>query len=164
MGLGGLGNLAIKLAAAMGCHVVAISSSDAKREEAFRFGASEYHIFRSDQEPDLKPVKHLLLCGSGGVNYTSIIPLMDTHGSIYPITIDFAPSSIPSLPMIAKGLRVQGTMVASRRSLRSLFQFAAEKNIVPTTMKFPLTRDGVEDAMNTLREGKMKYRGVLVRG
>jgi len=88
---------------------------------------------------------------------------MDFHGSIYPLTIEFGPSSIPSLEMIAKGLRVQGTMVASRHTLRSLLRFAEEKKVVPTTMKFPLTRDGVEDAMKTLREGRMRYRGVLVR-
>lgn len=58
MGIGGLGHLAIKLAAAMGCHVVVFSSSEAKREEAFSFGASEYHVFKAGQElTDFKPVK-----------------------------------------------------------------------------------------------------------
>jgi D-arabinose 1-dehydrogenase-like Zn-dependent alcohol dehydrogenase len=165
----------------MGCHVVAISRSDAKRAEALRFGASEYHIFQPGGELNFEPVKHLLLCGSGGVDYAwsvsshqlmisyrlttlrSIIPLMEIHGSIYPLTLEFSPSSIPSFPMIAKGLRVQGSMVASRHSLRGLLQFAAEKQVVPSTMKFPLTCDGVENAMKTLREGRMRYRGVLVR-
>jgi D-arabinose 1-dehydrogenase-like Zn-dependent alcohol dehydrogenase len=72
MGIGGLGHLAIKLAAAMGCHVVVFSSSEAKREEAFSFGASEYHVFKAGQElTDFKPVNHLLLCGSANVDYPS---------------------------------------------------------------------------------------------
>jgi D-arabinose 1-dehydrogenase-like Zn-dependent alcohol dehydrogenase len=72
MGIGGLGHLAIKLAAAMGCHVVVLSSSESKREEAMAFGASEYHVFKADQEiKDLKPVNHLLLCGSASVDYQS---------------------------------------------------------------------------------------------
>lgn len=72
MGIGGLGHLAIKLAAAMGCHVVVLSSSEAKRQEAFDFGASEYHVFRSGQSmTDFKPVSHLLLCGSANVDYPS---------------------------------------------------------------------------------------------
>jgi len=75
MGIGGLGHLAIKLASAMGCHVVVFSSSEAKREEAFSFGASEYHVFRSGQElKDCKPVNHLLLCGSANVDYSSYVP------------------------------------------------------------------------------------------
>lgn len=32
LGIGGLGHLAIKFAAAMGCHVVVLSSSESKRE------------------------------------------------------------------------------------------------------------------------------------
>jgi len=72
MGIGGLGHLAIKLAAAMGCHVVVFSSSEAKREEAFSFGASEYHVFKAGQElTDFKPVNHLLLCGSANVDYSA---------------------------------------------------------------------------------------------
>ncbi|KAJ5649502.1 uncharacterized protein N7484_003225 [Penicillium longicatenatum] len=164
MGIGGLGHLAIKLASAMGCRVVVFSSSEAKREEAFSFGASEYHVFRAGQElKDCKPVNHLLLCGSANVDYASLIPLMDIHGSIYPLTVDFAPSPVPLLYMNVKGIRIQGSLVASRQSLRSLVQFAADKKIVPTSMQFPLNQEGVEEAMETLRQGKMRYRGVLVR-
>ncbi|KAJ5591447.1 Polyketide synthase enoylreductase [Penicillium hispanicum] len=164
MGIGGLGHLAIKLAAAIGCHVVVLSSSEAKREEAFSFGASEYHVYRSGQElKDFKPVNHLLLCGSASVDYKSLIPLMDIHGSIYPLTVDFKPSLVPLLYMNTKGIRIQGSLVASRRSLRSLMQFAADKKIAPTSMTFPLTHSGLEKALETLRNGKMRYRGVLVR-
>lgn len=96
-------------------------------------------------------------------NACSLLPLIDIHGSIYPLTVDFAPSPVPMLTMNTKGARIQGSLVASRHSLRSLVQFAAEKKIVPTTMKFALDSEGIEDAMQTLRDGKMRYRGVLVR-
>ncbi|GAD99986.1 alcohol dehydrogenase [Paecilomyces variotii No. 5] len=73
MGIGGLGHLAIKLAAALGYHVIVLSSSEAKRQEALDYGASEYYVFRSGgKAPDgLKPVDHLLLCGNAGVDYSS---------------------------------------------------------------------------------------------
>lgn len=71
MGVGGLGHLAIKLASAIGCHVVVFSSSESKREEAIAFGASEYYVVKSGGDtPDCKPVKHLLLCGSSNPDYT----------------------------------------------------------------------------------------------
>lgn len=72
MGIGGLGHLAIKLAAALGYNVVAFSSSERKRKEALEFGASEFHSFPSTQGCiRIKPVKHLLLCGSSDVDYAS---------------------------------------------------------------------------------------------
>lgn len=93
----------------------------------------------------------------------SIVPLMNVHGSVYPLTVQFSPLQIPTIPIIQNGIRIQGSMVASRHGLCNLVQFAAEKKITPMIMKFPLTRDGIEDAMQILREGRMRYRAVLVR-
>ncbi|KAI9039041.1 uncharacterized protein KD926_010025 [Aspergillus affinis] len=91
MGVGGLGHISIKLAAALGYHVVVLSSSESKMQEATEYGASEYHVFRSGEKPqDLKPLKHLLLCGSGSSDYQFLVPLMDSPSSIYPLTVTFA--------------------------------------------------------------------------
>ncbi|KAF7589225.1 hypothetical protein BBP40_004567 [Aspergillus hancockii] len=164
MGIGGLGHIAIKLAVALGCEVVVLSSSESKRAEAMEYGASEYHVFRSGEPlTDFKPVKHLLLCGSGSVDYPSLIPLMDTNGSIYPLTVAFEPSPVPMLDLLFKGVRIQGSLVASRKAIRTLLDFASRHKIIPTVMKFPLTSEGIEEAMQTLRDGKMRYRGVLVK-
>jgi D-arabinose 1-dehydrogenase-like Zn-dependent alcohol dehydrogenase len=43
-----------------------------------------------------------------------------------------------------------------------MLQFAASHRIKPIVMSFPLRQNGIEKAMETLREGKMRYRGVLV--
>ncbi|KAE8379557.1 chaperonin 10-like protein [Aspergillus bertholletiae] len=164
MGIGGLGHIAIKLAVALGCEVVVLSSSESKRAEAMEYGASEYHVFRSDEPiKDFKPVKHLLLCGSGSVSYPSLMPLMDTNGSIYPLTVAFEPAPVPMLDVLFKGVRIQGSLVASRKGIRTLLEFVARHKIVPTIMTFPLTAEGIEEAMQTLRDGKMRYRGVLVK-
>lgn len=88
---------------------------------------------------------------------------MDIRGSIYPLTLKLGPSTVPMPLMNGKGIRIQGSLVASRHGLRSLLQFAADKKITPTIMTFTLDKDGIEDAMQTLRDGKMRYRGVLIR-
>ncbi|KAE8354357.1 chaperonin 10-like protein [Aspergillus coremiiformis] len=164
MGVGGLGHLAIKLAAAMGYHVVVLSSSETKRDEAMQFGASEYHVFSPGRDmKDLKPLKHLLFCGNVTMDCPSLLPLMDIRGTIYPLTVDFKCSPVPLHSLNLRGIRIQCTIIASQNSLRKLVQFAAEKNIKPTVMKFPFNETGIADAMQTLREGKMRYRGVLVR-
>jgi D-arabinose 1-dehydrogenase-like Zn-dependent alcohol dehydrogenase len=72
LGIGGLGHLAIKLAAAMGCHVVVLSGSESKRKEAAEFGASEYSVLKSGEKPQrMAPLDHLLVCGSASsMDYT----------------------------------------------------------------------------------------------
>src|ERR1700712_3046654 len=45
-GIGGLGHLAIQFAAKLGCEVVVLSSSDSKREEAMRLGATDFFVMK----------------------------------------------------------------------------------------------------------------------
>jgi D-arabinose 1-dehydrogenase-like Zn-dependent alcohol dehydrogenase len=43
-----------------------------------------------------------------------------------------------------------------------MLDFAVRHKIKPLIERFPLTKAGVEEGMAKLREGKMRYRGVLV--
>ena len=88
---------------------------------------------------------------------------MNTNGVIYPLTVSFGDLKVPLLPMMAKGLRIQGTRVGSRQTVRSLLEFAAQCNITPTIMTFPMTMEGVEASIRELKEGRIRYRAVLVR-
>src|SRR3954447_14381591 len=42
MGLGGLGHMGVKIAAALGAHVTVLSHSDKKREDAMKMGAHQF--------------------------------------------------------------------------------------------------------------------------
>lgn len=81
----------------------------------------------------------------------SLVPLMDTHGTIYPLTVDLHATPIHLLSLVAQGVTIQGSMVASRQSIKELFEFAARKNITPTIMTYPLSPSGIETAMEELR-------------
>lgn len=67
------------------------------------------------------------------------------------------------LSVLFKGIRIQGSLVAPRQSIRSLLEFSAHHKIIPKVMTYPLTAGGIEEAMQALREGKIRYRGVLVK-
>ena len=60
------------------------------------------------------------------------------------------------------GLQIIGSGVASVGTHAAMLSFAAKHGIKPQIEKFPLTKDGIVDAMARLRDGKMRYRGVLV--
>lgn len=65
VGIGGLGHLAIQFAAAWGCEVVVFSSSDNKKQEALRFGATEFYATKNLKAADV-PAKldHLIVTTS----------------------------------------------------------------------------------------------------
>jgi D-arabinose 1-dehydrogenase-like Zn-dependent alcohol dehydrogenase len=66
------------------------------------------------------------------------------------------------MALIANGLTIQGSVVAARSVHNHMLEFAALHEIKPIIQKFPMSVEGIEDAMSTLRDGKMRYRGVLM--
>lgn len=98
------------------------------------------------------------------LTYRRLVSLMATHGSIYPLTVDKTESSIRLYDLIRDGVKIQGALVATRQSTKDLMQFAARHNVRPTIVKFPLTKAGIEMAIERLEKGQIRYRAVLVNG
>ncbi|KAM0511450.1 hypothetical protein ACHAPE_009889 [Trichoderma viride] len=164
MGIGGLGHIAIKMAAAMGCHVVVLSSSESKRQEAMEFGAQEFHVLRRGEkfEDKMEPINHLLLCGNAQIDFDAVLPLMAPNSAIYPLAVDFNPSKIVLFQLVMKGIKIQGSVVVSTTEMRKMLKFCALHKITPQIEKFPLNETGMTDAMARLVKGDVRYRAVLV--
>jgi len=65
IGVGGLGHLAIQFASKMGMDVVVFSTTESKKDEAFKFGATEFHTTKGVKKFDgTEPVDHLLITTS----------------------------------------------------------------------------------------------------
>ena len=88
---------------------------------------------------------------------------MDTGGTIYPLTVTLEPQLVSILEVGLRGICIQGVRVSSRERVHELLAFAASKRIIPTVVKYPLTVDGIERAMEDLRNDKVRYRAVLVK-
>ena len=86
---------------------------------------------------------------------------MAPDGTIYPLTVSSAATPIPLHALVMKGIRIQGSTVAARPSIRRMLEFAAQHGIKPVIMEWQMNKQGIKDAMETLRSGKMRYRGVL---
>ncbi|KAJ7723550.1 chaperonin 10-like protein [Mycena metata] len=160
--VGGLGHLAIQFLAKMGASVIVFSSTDAKREESMSLGATEFFATKGVTKFETAKIDHLLVTTSFQPNWKLFLKIMKPTGVIYPLTVDGSDLNIPFLPIITYGLTIQGASVGSRSVNRKMLDFAARHNIKPIIERFPLTKSGVEEGMAKLREGKMRYRGVLV--
>lgn len=65
VGIGGLGHLAIQFASKLGYEVVVFSTTENKRAEATKFGATEFHATAGLTEfAGVKPIDHLLITTS----------------------------------------------------------------------------------------------------
>ncbi|KAJ7741300.1 chaperonin 10-like protein [Mycena metata] len=163
VGVGGLGHLAIQFLAKMGSSVVVFSTSASKREEALRLGATEFYATRGvDTFEGCAPLDHLLVTTSALPDWKPFLKVMKPNSTIYPLTVSFADLVIPMFPVVTRGINIQGSSVAGRAVLRRMLEFAVRNHVVPIVERFPMTKSGVEDGLARLREGKMRYRGVLV--
>ncbi|KAJ7172968.1 chaperonin 10-like protein [Mycena crocata] len=163
VGVGGLGHLAIQFLSKMGARVVVLSSTDAKREEALHLGASEFYATKGLAALEIAPLDHLIVTTSFLPDWALYLNIMSPRGSIYPLTISGTDLVLPAMPVVLKGLTVQGSAVSSRSSQVKMLDFVAVHGIKPIIERFPMTREGVEEGMAKLREGRMRYRGVLVK-
>ncbi|KAI0385482.1 GroES-like protein [Hypomontagnella monticulosa] len=162
MGLGGLGHLAIQFAAKMGNRVVVLSGSDKKKDEAFRLGAHEFIATKGKKELTVSsPINRLLVTTSAQPNWELILPIMAAGSAIYPLSVAHGNFEIPYLPLVMQGIAVQGSLVAPRNLHRDMLAFAALHNIKPITEEFPMTEEGVREAIAKLERGDIHLRAVL---
>lgn len=66
------------------------------------------------------------------------------------------------MPILVNELNVSGSLVAARHIHNQMLAFSALHNIAPILEKFPMTKEGITEAMDKLNNGGMRYRGVLI--
>ncbi|KAJ7267558.1 chaperonin 10-like protein [Mycena haematopus] len=162
IGVGGLGHLAIQFLAKMGATVVVFSHTDSKRGDAIRLGATEFHATKDVGSFNMAKLDHLIVTTSVLPDWKPFLDVMKPKGAIFPLTNSPGDLDLPALSVIGAGLKIQGSVGTARSVYKRMFDFAVRNHVAPVVEKFPLTRSGVEDGMRRLRQGKMRYRGVLV--
>ena len=163
VGIGGLGHLAIQFLAKMGCQVVVFSGTDSKRDEAMKLGATEFYATKDAKELKIgKPVDNLVVSTSSQPDWNLYIPVLAPGAAISPLSVAMEDFRFPYMTLVGHGLRILGSVVSARKVHQDMLEFAAFHGIKPINVLYPMTVEGIQDCMNTLEEGKMRYRGVLV--
>jgi D-arabinose 1-dehydrogenase-like Zn-dependent alcohol dehydrogenase len=70
--------------------------------------------------------------------------------------------NLAPVTLVVNAISIIGSAIATNASIQAMLLFAAKHGIKPQIEKFPLNKTGIVEAMQKLREGKMRYRGVLV--
>ncbi|PYI05405.1 NADP-dependent alcohol dehydrogenase [Aspergillus sclerotiicarbonarius CBS 121057] len=165
VGIGGLGHIAIQFAAKMGCDVVVFSSTDDKKEEALKLGASEFYATKGvadySQLHVSKPIDRLIITSSAKFNLGLFYPVLARNATILPLSVDGGDLTAPYMPTVGLGHSIVGSCICSRYPQNKMLDFAARHQITCMVEKYPMTLAGVREAVDRLRDGKMRYRGVL---
>src|SRR5690349_12303789 len=142
IGIGGLGHLAVKFAAAYGCDVTAFTSSQSKFEEARGFGAD--HVVSSR---DVAAIEKLagtfdLLISTVNVplEWNLLVNALAPNGRLHIVGAVLEPISVPAFGLIQGQRCISGSPTGSPVAIETMLDFAARHNIAPQTEHYPMSR------------------------
>jgi uncharacterized zinc-type alcohol dehydrogenase-like protein len=162
IGIGGLGHIALQYGRALGCHVIAFSTSRAKSAEAQEFGA---HEFVATSEPGAlaayaNSCDFLLSTVTANVSWADYIQVLRPGGKLCIVGVPDGDVRIPALPFIIGQKSIVSGCIGSRSEIRAMIDFSAQHQITPKIELFPMRE--ANRALDRLRKNEMRYRAVLV--
>jgi uncharacterized zinc-type alcohol dehydrogenase-like protein len=131
VGMGGLGHVAVKLAAAMGAEVTVLSQSLAKQADGRRLGASEYYATSDPATFDALEGRFDLIVNTVSVplpidDYLSLLRL---DGALVMVGLPPEPMPVTAEALLAKRRSFAGSSIGGMRETQEMLDFCAEHGI-----------------------------------
>ncbi len=161
VGLGGLGHMAVKLAASMGAEVTMLSTSRSKEADARRLGA---HAFELTSEP--KALRKLagrfdLLIDTISVDHdlNAYLGLLRTEGAMVLVGVPPAPATIAAMSLIYGNKKLAGSMIGGIAETQEMLDYCAAKKIVADVEMIPIRK--INEAYERMIRSDVRYRFVI---
>lgn len=161
MGLGGLGHMAIKLANAMGAHVVVFTTSPQKAEDALRLGAKEVVISKNPNEMAAQANRFDLILNtiSASIDLGPYLQLLKRDGTLVLLGVPSQDPSVQTFNLVFKRRAIAGSLVGGLPETQEMLDFCAKHDIVSDVEVIPMQQ--VEMAYERTVKGDVKYRFVI---
>ena len=161
IGIGGLGHMAVKFAAAYGCDVTAFTSSESKFEEAKGFGA--HHVVATRDSAAIKKLAKsfdlLISTVNVPLDWDTMIGALAPNGRLHVVGAVLEPIPVAAFSLIMGQRSISGSPTGSPVTLATMLDFAALHNVAPQAEHFPMSQ--INEAFARLESGKAHYRIVL---
>lgn len=161
VGIGGLGHMALKFAAAWGCDVTAFTSSETKYDEAKSLGA--HHVVSSRDSDAIRKLADsldmLLVTVNAPLDWSAMISTVAPKGRMHVVGAVLEPIPVSAFDLLMSQRSVSGSPIGSPVTIAAMLDFAGRHNISPQIEKFPMSQ--VNEAMTHLEAGNARYRIVL---
>ena len=162
VGLGGLGHMGVKLARAMGAHVVLFTTSQSKVEDAKRLGAHEVVISKNPEEMEAHANSFDLIVNTVAAQH-DLNPFLNLLRRDGTMTLVGAPEHDHPSPqvfnLIMKRRRLAGSLIGGIAETQEMLDFCGEHGITSDIEIIPMQK--INDAYERILKSDVKYRFVI---
>jgi len=162
VGLGGLGHMGVKLAHALGAHVVLFTTSPGKTEDARRLGADEVVLSRDPEEvaKHANSFHFILDTVAAPHNLDTYLTLLRRDGALVLVGAPGEPHPSPGIMNLIMGRRsLGGSLIGGIPETQEVLDFCAEHGIASDVEIIPIQR--INEAYERMLKGDVKYRFVI---
>ncbi len=161
MGLGGLGHMGVKFAAAMGAEVTVFSHSPSKEADAKAMGA---HHFVSTKSADFNKnyIKHfdlILNTVSAELNINDYLQMLNVDGTLVVIGLPGKPYAVEVGSLLPARRSLSGSMIGGIDEMQEMLNFCGQHNIVSDVEV--IKADYINTAYDRTVASDVKYRFVI---
>lgn len=161
IGLGGLGHMGIKLAHAMGAHVVMITTSPEKGADATRLGADEVLVSKSDaaMKAAMGTFDFLLNTIPVGHDIEPYMSLLKRDATMVIVGAVELLQNVSGVPFIIRRRSVAGSAIGGIPETQEMLDFCGQHNITCDIETVAI--QDVNEAYDRTVKGDVKYRFVI---
>jgi uncharacterized zinc-type alcohol dehydrogenase-like protein len=162
VGIGGLGHMGVKIAHALGAHVVAFTSSAHKRQAALELGADEVVVSRDADAMQAHANSFDLILNTVAASHSldGYTALLKRDGTLVLVGVPAQPHPTPSITnLIFKRRAIAGSLIGGIAETQEMLDFCADHGIV-ADIELIRAQD-IDTAYDRMLKGDVKYRFVI---
>ncbi len=161
VGLGGLGHMGVKIAAAMGADVTLISHSPGKEEDGHRLGATNFVL--SSDKAAMKAARHsldlVINTASAVTELDPYLALLGLDGTMVTVGLPDKPLSVSTFSLIAARRRLAGTNNGGIPQTQEMLDFCGQHGLGCDIETIAVQQ--VNEAWGRVVASDVKYRFVI---
>ncbi len=161
VGLGGLGHMAVKIAAAMGAEVTVLSSTKSKEKDAVRLGAKQL-IATSEAGVFAKyagTFDLIINTVSAPLDLSQYLGLLKRDGTMVLLGVPEKPATIHAFSFIMKRHRLTGSLIGGIKETQEMLDFCGKHNITSDIEMIPIQK--INEAYERMLKSDVRYRFVI---
>jgi uncharacterized zinc-type alcohol dehydrogenase-like protein len=161
VGLGGLGHIGVKLAKALGAHVVVFTTSPNKVEDALRLGADEVVNSKNEDEMQkyLNSFHFILDTVSAKHDINAYLLLLRRDGNLTQVGVPPDPLLLSVGSLIFGRRSLSGSLIGGIKETQEMLDFCGKHNVTADIELISI--QNINEAYDRLVKSDVKYRFVI---